>query len=140
MRMRCAAARLEATSWRLMKSFVQFLLFVLAITLALAGLYAWKSGQFERGGTPAPAGAHALPNVKPALGAGGDLTSRLLLPGLASLLGSSRGSDIRLIGVDRDAVTPAAWTRRVAKAFGKAGGPRAASVASSRSSPTSARG
>lgn len=62
------------------------------------------------------------------LGAGGDLTSRLLLPGLASLLGSSRGSDIRLIGVDRDAVTPAAWTRRVAKAFGKAGGPRAAQV------------
>lgn len=62
------------------------------------------------------------------LGAGGDLTSRLLLPGLASLLGSSRGSDIRLIGVDRDAVTPAAWTRRVAKAFGKAGGARGAEV------------
>ncbi|MGV3712969.1 glucose-6-phosphate dehydrogenase [Pseudolysinimonas sp.] len=62
------------------------------------------------------------------LGAGGDLTSRLLLPGLASLLGSSRGSDIRLIGVDRDAVTPAAWTRRVAKAFGRAGGARAAEV------------
>lgn len=62
------------------------------------------------------------------LGAGGDLTSRLLLPGLASLLGSSRGPDIRLIGVDRDAVTPAAWTRRVAKAFGKAGGARGAEV------------
>ena len=56
------------------------------------------------------------------LGAGGDLTSRLLLPGLASLLGSTRGTDIRLIGVDRDPMTPAAWRRRVSKAFGSAGG------------------
>ncbi len=67
------------------------------------------------------------------LGAGGDLTSRLLLPGLASLLGSTRGSDIRLIGVDRDPMTDAAWSRRVAKAFGKAGGDRgAAMIASTR--------
>lgn len=51
------------------------------------------------------------------LGARGDLTSRLLLPGLASLLASSRGSDIRLLGVDRDPMTDAAWQRRVAKAF-----------------------
>lgn len=58
------------------------------------------------------------------LGAGGDLTSRLLLPGLASLLGSTRGTDIRLIGVDRDPMTPAAWRRRVTKAFGSAGGAR----------------
>lgn len=58
------------------------------------------------------------------LGAGGDLTSRLLLPGLASLLGSTRGTDIRLIGVDRDPMTPAAWRRRVSKAFGSAGGAR----------------
>jgi glucose-6-phosphate 1-dehydrogenase len=58
------------------------------------------------------------------LGAGGDLTSRLLLPGLASLLASSRGSDIRLIGVDRDPVTDAAWKRRVTKAFSNADGRR----------------
>jgi glucose-6-phosphate 1-dehydrogenase len=51
------------------------------------------------------------------LGAGGDLTSRLLLPGLATLLASSRGSDIRLIGVDRDPLSDAAWKRRVDKAF-----------------------
>jgi glucose-6-phosphate 1-dehydrogenase len=51
------------------------------------------------------------------LGAGGDLTSRLLLPGLASLLSSERGRDIRLIGVDRDPLSPAAWTRRLAAAF-----------------------
>ena len=62
------------------------------------------------------------------LGAGGDLTSRLLMPGLASLLGSSRGSDIRLIGVDRDELTPAQWTRRVTKAFGRTGGARAQKV------------
>lgn len=52
------------------------------------------------------------------LGAGGDLTSRLLLPGLASLLDSSRGTELRLIGVDRGAMSDAAWKRRVAKAFG----------------------
>jgi glucose-6-phosphate 1-dehydrogenase len=62
------------------------------------------------------------------LGAGGDLTSRLLLPGLASLLGSSRGSDIRLIGVDRDPMTDAAWARRVRSAFGKTGGARGEAV------------
>lgn len=60
-----------------MKSFLQFLLFVLAITLALAGLYAWKSGHFDRGAPPA-ATTHALPDVKPALGPGS-------LPGLAAL-------------------------------------------------------
>jgi glucose-6-phosphate 1-dehydrogenase len=48
------------------------------------------------------------------LGAGGDLTSRLLLPGLGSLLASSRGRALQVIGVDRDPVTPAAWRSRVA--------------------------
>ena len=43
------------------------------------------------------------------LGAGGDLTSRLLLPGLASLLASSRGEHIRLIGVDHGPMTDARW-------------------------------
>ncbi len=51
------------------------------------------------------------------LGAGGDLTSRLLLPGLASYLGSSRGSELLLIGVDRAAVTDAAWRDTVRSAF-----------------------
>jgi glucose-6-phosphate 1-dehydrogenase len=62
------------------------------------------------------------------LGAGGDLTSRLLLPGLASLLASTRGSDIRLIGVDRDPVTDAAWKRRVGKAFSGVDGRRLETV------------
>ena len=62
-----------------MKSFLQFLLFVLVITLALAGLYAWKSGQFDRGAAaPAAKQEHALPDVKPAIGRGA-------VPGLAAL-------------------------------------------------------
>ena len=32
------------------------------------------------------------------LGAGGDLTSRLLLPGIASFLGSARSADLTVIG------------------------------------------
>jgi glucose-6-phosphate 1-dehydrogenase len=51
------------------------------------------------------------------LGAGGDLASRLLLPGLASLLASPRGEEVRLIGVDRDEVSEADWRSRVATAF-----------------------
>ncbi|MEX1044831.1 MAG: trypsin-like peptidase domain-containing protein [Chthoniobacterales bacterium] len=62
-----------------MKSFLQFLLFVLVITLALAGLYAWKSGHFEGAAARPPAPVeHALPDVKPALGRGA-------VPGLAAL-------------------------------------------------------
>jgi glucose-6-phosphate 1-dehydrogenase len=51
------------------------------------------------------------------LGACGDLTSRLLLPGLASLLESSRGTSINLIGVDRGEVSEADWRSRVTDAF-----------------------
>lgn len=54
------------------------------------------------------------------LGAGGDLTSRLLLPGLASLLASSRGAELQLIGVDRGAMTDARWRSLVTKAFSAA--------------------
>lgn len=66
-----------------MKSFLQFLFFVLVITLVLAGLYAWKSGSFGGAAVPsAPSATRAslgaLPPVKPAVGA-----SRI--PGLAAL-------------------------------------------------------
>jgi len=54
------------------------------------------------------------------LGAGGDLTARLLLPGLASLLASSRGERVRLIGVDRSESSDAAWRKRVTAAFADA--------------------
>jgi glucose-6-phosphate 1-dehydrogenase len=51
------------------------------------------------------------------LGAGGDLTSRLLLPGLGTLLASPRGTNIQLIGVDRSESTDAAWRELVTEAF-----------------------
>ena len=63
------------------------------------------------------------------LGAGGDLTSRLLLPGLASLLGSSRGEDLQLIGVDRGDMTDAQWRARVKASFAAEKSALAASVA-----------
>ncbi|WP_342775563.1 hypothetical protein [Rhodoglobus vestalii] len=47
------------------------------------------------------------------LGAGGDLTSRLLLPGLASFLASDEAEDLSLVGVDRQELDDAAWQRRV---------------------------
>lgn len=51
------------------------------------------------------------------LGAGGDLTSRLLLPGLASLLGSRRGTPVQVIGVDREPMSDTAWRSLVRRAF-----------------------
>ena len=78
MRTRSAGRSREPPDER-MKSFLQFLAFVLAITLALAGLYAWKTGQFARGSSAVPrAEAPAVPSVKPALG-------RNSVPGLAAL-------------------------------------------------------
>ncbi|MHC5795940.1 glucose-6-phosphate dehydrogenase [Lacisediminihabitans sp. FW035] len=65
------------------------------------------------------------------LGAGGDLTKRLLLPGLGQLLGSSRGYDLRLIGVGFDPMTDVEWRSRVAESFAAGGvaSTRATSVA-----------
>lgn len=51
------------------------------------------------------------------LGAGGDLTSRLLLPGLGSYLASSRGTVIRLIGTGRHETTDARWREQVGHAL-----------------------
>ncbi|MBC7590235.1 MAG: glucose-6-phosphate dehydrogenase [Salinibacterium sp.] len=64
------------------------------------------------------------------LGANGDLTSRLLLPGLASLLASSRGSSINLIGVDRGEVTDSQWRQKVGTAFAATPSPIGTSIAS----------
>jgi glucose-6-phosphate 1-dehydrogenase len=67
------------------------------------------------------------------LGASGDLTKRLLLPGLGELLDSGRGGDLQLLGVGQDEMTDAAWRKRVAASFkaGKATGSRSSAVASS---------
>ena len=51
------------------------------------------------------------------LGAGGDLTARLLLPGVASFLASSQGRSLEIVGVDRNEVSNADWRARVATAF-----------------------
>jgi glucose-6-phosphate 1-dehydrogenase len=51
------------------------------------------------------------------LGAGGDLTSRLLLPGLASLLASDEAQNLSLIGVDRREMDDVAWHEHVAASF-----------------------
>ncbi len=51
------------------------------------------------------------------LGASGDLTSRLLLPGLASYLASPRAHEVALIGVDRSPVTDDQWRAKVKQAF-----------------------
>lgn len=74
---RCGARRFEATLHPV-KSFLQFLLFVLVTTLVLAGLYAWKSGRFDQAGRTAAEAGGVLPDVKPAL-------SSSRVPGLAAL-------------------------------------------------------
>lgn len=51
------------------------------------------------------------------LGAGGDLTHRLLLPGLASLLVAEPSRDVRVVGADRTELTQAQWQDRVSDAF-----------------------
>lgn len=47
------------------------------------------------------------------LGASGDLTGRLLLPGLARLLARGRASGLRLVGAGSDPWTPEQWRERV---------------------------
>lgn len=57
------------------------------------------------------------------LGASGDLTERLLLPGLAGLLASDRGRPLRLLGAGMEELSPAAWRKRVSLAFTGHDGP-----------------
>ncbi|MBX3068037.1 MAG: glucose-6-phosphate dehydrogenase [Cryobacterium sp.] len=58
-------------------------------------------------------------------GASGDLTQRLLLPGLGQLLDSKRGADFKLIGVGQDKLSDSVWRSRVSSSF-KAGGAKGA--------------
>ena len=55
------------------------------------------------------------------LGASGDLTSRLLLPGLGSLLARDADRAVRIVGSDARTVDEKAWRDTVVKAFTDAG-------------------
>src|SRR5690554_3252939 len=61
------------------------------------------------------------------LGAGGDLTKRLLLPGVGQLLASGRGHELELIGVGQNSMSDKEWREIVAASFA-AGGSSGASV------------
>ncbi|HEX4059161.1 MAG TPA: glucose-6-phosphate dehydrogenase [Galbitalea sp.] len=63
------------------------------------------------------------------LGASGDLTARLLLPGLGQLLSSNRALEVELVGVDSVPMTDAQWRKRVTASF-KAGGANPSAVKS----------
>ncbi|MFP7760668.1 glucose-6-phosphate dehydrogenase [Marisediminicola sp. LYQ85] len=55
------------------------------------------------------------------LGAGGDLTARLLLPGVAQYLASARGLPVQLVGAGLDEMSPEAWKERVSASFAASG-------------------
>lgn len=55
------------------------------------------------------------------LGASGDLTGRLLLPGLARLVAGGLAEGLKLVGAGSDPWTPEQWTKRVQGAFEEAG-------------------
>ncbi|WP_284984580.1 glucose-6-phosphate dehydrogenase [Arthrobacter sp. efr-133-TYG-118] len=54
------------------------------------------------------------------LGASGDLTGRLLLPGLARLVANGLADGLKLVGAGSDPWTPQQWTKRVGGAFEEA--------------------
>src|SRR5690606_1861810 len=76
--------------------------------------------------------AHTI-DVLVILGAGGDLTSRLLLPGLGQLLSAGGADGLELIGVGQETETDAQWRAVVADSFSEGGaqGPQVSRVAAS---------
>jgi len=64
------------------------------------------------------------------LGAGGDLTARLLLPGLGGLVAAGGVTDLRLVGSGIDDWDDARWRDRVSESFAaaEAGGPAVAGL------------
>lgn len=55
------------------------------------------------------------------LGASGDLTKRLLLPGLATLLGSKKGRPLQLVGAGMEELGAKEWRDRVTASFESSG-------------------
>ncbi|MDO5495699.1 MAG: glucose-6-phosphate dehydrogenase [bacterium] len=58
------------------------------------------------------------------LGATGDLTTRLLLPGLGTLLRNRRAYDVRLIGASNEEISQDEWKARVSEALAEGGCPQ----------------
>lgn len=73
----------------------------------------------ENDPTPVPHDAQAAEKIKTLviLGASGDLTGRLLLPGLARLIVSGRAPGLKLIGAGSDDWTPEKWQERLDTSF-----------------------
>lgn len=78
--------------------------------------------------TQAPTAGHARadhlgdePVTLVILGASGDLTHRLLLPGLGTLLKNEPDRTVRLVGAAMDPMEPADWTARVEEALREGG-------------------
>ncbi len=94
------------------------------LTILAPGKYDSTTGLDYLGYQVAPARWHAgtvtsKTTVKTLLilGASGDLTGRLLLPGLAGLLASGRAPGLRLVGAGSDPWSPEQWKQRVNGAF-----------------------
>lgn len=66
------------------------------------------------------------------LGAGGDLTHRLLLPGIATLLMAERDRTLRIVGSDRVEMTPAEWKARIKDSFATVQAPQTVTRAASK--------
>jgi glucose-6-phosphate 1-dehydrogenase len=62
-------------------------------------------------------------------GAGGDLSTRLLLPGLGQLLAADRDIELELIGASNATLAPEAWQDMLRTAFAKGGADTAATEA-----------
>jgi glucose-6-phosphate 1-dehydrogenase len=54
------------------------------------------------------------------LGAGGDLSKRLLLPGVGEVLASGRGHPFRVIGAGQEPMADELWRQRIAESFATA--------------------
>ena len=67
------------------------------------------------------------------LGAGGDLTHRLLLPGIATLLMAERDRTLRIVGSDRVEM-PSEWQSRIKDSFAPVQAPQTVTRAASKDS------
>lgn len=68
------------------------------------------------------------------LGAGGDLTHRLLLPGIATLLMAERDRKLRIVGSDRLDLTTPQWRARIKESFASVKAPATVTRAASKDS------